>query len=118
MLLKLLKSKIHKATVTETKLHYQGSIAVDSELMDAVGLLPYESVMVADVDNGNRLETYIIPAPAGSRQVVILGPAARLVEPKDTIIILSFALFTPEEAKSHKPKVIVLDGKNDIVQRK
>jgi aspartate 1-decarboxylase len=84
--------------------------------MDAVGLLPYESVLVADMDNGSRLETYVVPAPAGSRQVVVLGPAAKLIKPKDTVIILSFALFTPDEVKKHKPKIVVLDADNKIVQ--
>ena len=113
--MKLLKSKIHRARVTETKLHYPGSLAVDSQLMDAAGLLPNEFVLVADIDNGSRLETYVVPAPAGSRQIVILGAAARLVNPKDIIIILSFGLFTPDEAKKHKPKIIVLDEENKIV---
>lgn len=114
MFVKLLKSKLHRATVTDAKLHYPGSIAIDSTLMEAAGILPYESVLVADLNNGSRLETYAVPAEADSGEVVILGPAARLVKPKDTIIILSFGFFTPEEAKDFKPKVVVLDENNKI----
>ena len=90
MFVKLLKSKLHCATVTETKLHYTGSIAIDSALMEAAGILPYESVLVADLNNGSRLETYAVGAEAGSGQVVVLGAAAQLIKPGDVIIILSF----------------------------
>jgi aspartate 1-decarboxylase len=114
MFVKILKSKLHRARVTETRLHYPGSIAIDPELMDAAGILPYESVLIADLDNGNRLETYAVPAEAGSRRIVILGAAARLIKPKDTVIILSFGFFTPEEAKEFKPKIAVLDENNNI----
>ncbi len=116
MFVKLLKSKLHRATVTDTKLHYAGSIAIDAELMEAAGFLPYEAVWVADLNNGNRLETYAVPAEANSGQVVILGAAAQLVKPGDIIIIFSFTYCTPEEAKIHKPKVIVLDENNKIKQ--
>jgi len=115
MLLKILKSKLHRARVTDAKLHYPGSIAIDSELMEAAGIVPYESVLLADVDNGSRLETYVVPAPAGSGEVVILGAAAQLMEKKDIIIILGFALMTPEEAEGFKPKVVVLDEDNKII---
>jgi len=114
MFVKLLKGKLHRATVTDAKLHYSGSIAIDSELMKAADILPYESVLIADLNNGNRLETYAVPAEAGSGQVVILGPAARLVKPKDIIIILSFGYYTSQEAEKLKPKVIVLDENNKI----
>ncbi len=114
MFIKILKSKLHRATVTDTKLHYPGSIAVDSELMEAVGLLPYESVFVADLNNGSRLETYVVPAEPGSGKVVIMGAAAQLVNPKDIVIIFSFGFYTPEEAKKAKPKIAVLDENNKI----
>ena len=117
MFVKILKSKLHRARVTETKLHYAGSIAIDSDLMDAVGLLPYESVFVADLNNGARLETYAVPAPAGSKEVVIMGAAALLVEKGDIVIIFSFAFLTPDEAKTFKPKVVALDEKNNIEKR-
>ena len=114
MFVKLLKGKLHRATVTDAKLHYPGSIEIDSTLMEASGILPYESVLVADLNNGNRLETYAVPAEADSGKVVILGPAAQLIKPKDIVIILSFGFFTPEEARDFKPKVVVLDESNKI----
>ncbi len=114
MFLKILKSKLHCATVTDTQLHYPGSIKIDSELMKAAGILPYESVLVADLNNGSRLETYAVCAEANSGQVMILGAAARLINPKDTIIIFSFGYYTPDEAKKHKPKVINLGQNNKI----
>jgi aspartate 1-decarboxylase len=114
MFVKILKSKLHRARVTETKLHYPGSIAIDSALMDAVGISPYESVLVADLNNGSRLETYVVPAQAGSGKVAILGAAAQLIEPEDVVIIMSFGLMTPEEAEQFKPKVAVLDENNKI----
>jgi len=114
MLVKILKGKLHRATVTDTKLDYAGSILIDSVLMESAGILPYESVLVADLNNGNRLETYAVPAEANSGQVVILGAAARLIKAGDIIIIFSFAYCTPDEAKKLKPKVIVLDENNKI----
>ena len=114
MFVKILKSKLHRARVTETKLHYPGSIAIDSALMEAAGILPYESVLIADLNNGSRLETYVVEAEAGSGKVVILGAAAQLVKANDIVIIMSFALLTAEEAKQFKPKVVVLDENNKI----
>jgi len=114
MFIKILKSKLHRATVTDTKLHYPGSIEIDSALMEAAGILPYESVLVADLNNGNRLETHVVPAEPNSGQVVILGAAAKLIAPKDIVIILSFCFFEPEEAKEFKPKIVVLDENNKI----
>jgi aspartate 1-decarboxylase len=112
----MLKSKLHRATVTDTKLHYAGSILIDSVLMESAGILPYESVLIADLNNGNRLETYAVPAEANSGQVLILGAAAHLIKTGDIIIIFSFVYCTPEEARKHKPKVIVLDENNKIKQ--
>jgi aspartate 1-decarboxylase len=114
MLVKILKSKLHRATVTDTKLHYPGSIAIDSALMEAAGILPYESVLVADINNGNRLETYVVPAETGSGKIVMLGAAAQLIQTKDIVIILGFGFFTPDEAKRFKPKIVVLDENNKI----
>lgn len=115
MFVKILKSKLHRARVTDAKLHYPGSMAVDSSLMEAAGLLSYESVLVADLDNGNRLETYVVPAEAGSGEIVILGAAAQLIKPKDIVIILGFGYLTPDEARDFRPKVIVLDENNQII---
>jgi aspartate 1-decarboxylase len=114
MLLKMLKSKLHRARVTETRLHYPGSILIDSALMKAAGILPYESVLIADLTNGNRVETYAVPAPANSGQIIVLGAAVRRVKKNDIVIIFSFAYCTPAEAKKLKPKVILLDEHNKI----
>jgi aspartate 1-decarboxylase len=114
MFLKILKSKLHRARVTETRLHYPGSIEIDSALMEAADIQPYELVLVADLNNGSRLETYAVPAEAGSGKISILGAAAQLIEPKDIVIIMSFAFLTPEEARDFEPKVVVLDEKNKI----
>ena len=116
MFVKILKSKLHRARVTDAKLHYPGSLAVDSALMEAADILPYESVLVADVNNGNRLETYVVPAEAGSGEIVILGAAARLIQPKDIVIILGFGYVSPEEAGDFKPKVVVLDENNKRIK--
>ena len=116
MLLKVLKSKLHRARITETRLHYPGSIEIDSALMEAAGILPYESVLVANLNNGSRLETYAVPGEAGSGAVVILGAAAQLAKPGDIVIIMAFGLCTPDEAAAIKPKVVVLDEKNNIVK--
>ena len=115
MLVKMLKSKLHRGRVSDTKLHYAGSIAIDSDLMDAVGLLPYESVIVADLTNGNRFETYVVTAEAGSGDIVIMGAAARLANKGDIVIIFSFALLDSQQAVEHKPRVVVLDENNKIV---
>jgi len=117
MLIKLLKSKLHRARVTEAKLDYPGSIEIDENLMWAAGIAPYEAVMVADLNNGHRLETYAVPGEPGSGRVVILGAAAQLVKPKDVIIVLSFALCTPEEAEELVPKVVLLDENNRIIRQ-
>ena len=114
MFIKMLKSKLHRATVTETKLHYTGSIAIDADLMAAANIIHYETIMIADITNGNRLETYAIPAPAGSGDVVVLGAAAHLIKARDIIIIFSFAWCTDAEAAELKPKVVVLDENNKI----
>jgi aspartate 1-decarboxylase len=116
MFVKLMKSKLHRATVTQTKLHYPGSIAIDSVLMEAAGILPYESVLVADLNNGNRLETYAVHEEADSGRIVILGAAAQQIKPKDLVIIIGFGFFTPEEAKEFKPKIVVLDENNKIIK--
>ena len=117
MFVKLLKSKLHCATVTETKLRYPGSIAIDAALMKAADILPYEVVQVADLNNGNRLQTYAIPNDANSGKIIILGPAAKLVKAKDTIIVFSFGYYTPAQARKLKPRVIILD-KNNKIKRK
>jgi len=117
MLIKVLKSKLHRARVTEAKLHYPGSIEIDENLMWAAGIVPYEAVTVADLNNGNRLQTYVVPGEPGSGRIVILGAAAQLVKAKDIIIIFSFAYCTPQEAGELAPKIVLLDENNRIVEK-
>lgn len=112
MLTKLLKAKIHRATVTFTDVNYHGSITIDRKLLDASGLLPNEAVVVADCENGNRFETYIIPAEAGSGRIEINGAAARLSAVGHKVIILSYVLATPAEIAGHKSRVVIVDDRN------
>ncbi|MBC8481785.1 MAG: aspartate 1-decarboxylase [Planctomycetes bacterium] len=114
MYIKFLKSKLHRIKVTDSQIEYPGSIGIDSELMEAADIAPYETVMIADVDNGSRLETYAVPAPAGSGDCVILGAAAHLVNKGDTIIIFSFQYLTKGEARGHKPKIVTFTEGNKI----
>jgi len=114
MFVKALKSKIHRATVTESRLEYPGSIGIDSDLLKAAGIMPYEAVLLADVTNGSRLETYVIPEEAGSGKVTILGAAAHLINPGDIIIIINFGFFTQEELAVHKPTIVIPDEHNKI----
>ena len=116
MLVKLLKSKLHRGRVTKTRLHYPGSIGIDKALMEASGILPYELVLVANLNNGSRFETYAVPVEAGSGEISILGAAAQLAKPGDIVIIMAFGMCTPEEVPQHKPKVLVLDEKNNVVE--
>ncbi|MDT8390757.1 MAG: aspartate 1-decarboxylase [Lentisphaeria bacterium] len=112
MHLSLLKSKIHKARITHCDLNYEGSLAIDQDLMDKVGMLPYEKILVVNATNGQRLETYAITAPRGSRVFCLNGAAARRGAVGDVITIMSFAGVTPEEAAGMTPSVIVLDAGN------
>ena len=116
MLIKLLKSKIHNATVTLTDVNYHGSITIDSDLLRACGLLPNEAVIVADSENGNRFETYIIPGEAGSGVIGINGAAARLSAVGHRVIIMSFVLLEPQEIARHKAKVVIVDDGNRVTQ--
>ena len=115
MQIQILKSKLHRGTVTSSTLHYPGSIGIDPVLMEAAGIVSYEKVLVADLNNGNRLETYVVPAEEGSGAIEILGAAAQLMHVGDLVIILAFATCTPEEATKVKPKVVVLGEGNTIL---
>ena len=117
MELTLLKAKIHRATVTQADLDYVGSITIDSELLDESGILEYEQVAIADIDNGNRFETYVIAGEAGSGIICLNGAAAKCVNVGDKVIIMAYAQMTPEEAKSHKPTVLFVDDKNKISRK-
>ncbi|MCQ2351303.1 MAG: aspartate 1-decarboxylase [Paludibacteraceae bacterium] len=106
MTIQLLKSKIHRVTVTDANLNYIGSITIDEDLMDAAGLIEYEKVSIVDNNNGERFETYVIKGERGSGVICTNGAAARKVQPGDIIIITAYAQMTPEEAKTFKPTVI------------
>jgi aspartate 1-decarboxylase len=112
MLITMLKSKIHRATVTGTELNYEGSITVDQDLLDEADILLGEQVHVLNVNNGSRLVTYAIAASRGSGTVLLNGPAARLGTAGDQVVILSYCQVTADEARKHKPVVILVDGKN------
>jgi aspartate 1-decarboxylase len=113
----LLKAKIHRAVVKQADLDYVGSITIDSDLLRESGILEYEKVEIADIDNGNRFETYAIAGEAGSGIICLNGAAARCVSEGDKIIIMAYAQMTPEEAKDHKPTVIFVDEDNKIVRK-
>jgi aspartate 1-decarboxylase len=114
MFLKLLKAKIHNATVTFTDINYHGSITIDPVLLEACGLLPNESVLVADCENGNRFETYIIRGEPGSGMIGINGAAARLSAVGHRVIVMGFVLVEPREAASHRAKVVIVDKQNKV----
>ncbi|TDQ45880.1 L-aspartate 1-decarboxylase [Actinorugispora endophytica] len=111
----MLNGKIHRATVTQADLHYVGSITVDADLMEAADLVDGEQVHVVDIDNGNRLVTYVITGERGSGVIGINGAAARLVSPGDLVIIISYAQLTEAERAEHRTKVVHVDGNNRIV---
>jgi aspartate 1-decarboxylase len=113
---KMLKSKIHRATVTGADLHYEGSITIDRELMEAADIIPYEAVCIWDVNNGSRFETYAIEGEPGSGVICINGAAARMVAPQDLVIIASFVNMSNAEALAHEPKLVFVDEKNRQLQ--
>ena len=117
MQLHMLKAKLHRATVTETKLDYHGSITIDADLLKAAGILPYEKVEIANLNNGSRFATYTIVGKAGSGVIGINGASARLCAPGDKIIVLCFATMDEEEAKKIKPVVLVMDEKNRVAEK-
>ena len=116
MLKTLMNGKIHRATVTDANLNYVGSITVDTDLLDAAGIDIHEKVQIVNNNNGARLETYAIAGKAGSGEICLNGAAARLVQPGDTVIIMSFVLLDKNEIANHKPKVVLVDKNNKITQ--
>lgn len=110
----MLKSKIHRATVTEANIEYEGSVTIDRDLLDAADMLPYESVDIWNCSNGQRLSTYVIEGEPGSGEVCVNGAAAHLVKPGDVVIIATFALATDSEARTWKAKRVFVDGRNRI----
>jgi aspartate 1-decarboxylase len=114
MLVKLMKAKIHRATVTQSDLHYEGSIGIDEDLLEASGILPFEAVHVWNVNNAQRFETYAIPNPRGSREIQVNGAAARLAHAGDLVIVASFCWMDSQAARSHQPRVLLLGEGNSV----
>lgn len=110
----MFKSKIHRATVTLSELYYEGSITIDADLLKASDILPFEKVQVVNVNNGSRLETYTLEGPSGSGMICLNGPAARLGAVGDEVIIITYSQMSDEEAKQHKPKIVLVDKENKI----
>ena len=116
MYITMLKSKIHRVTVTQAELNYVGSITIDKALMDAAGLIEYEKVQVVDIDNGARLETYVITGEENSGCICLNGAAARCVQVGDKVIIMAYAQLSSDEAENHRPKVVFVNEKNEITE--
>ncbi|MGG1659689.1 aspartate 1-decarboxylase [Brevibacillus sp. NRS-1366] len=116
MLRTMMKAKIHRATVTEANLNYVGSITIDKNLLDALDILPNEKVQIVNNNNGARLETYVIEGAPGSGVICLNGAAARLVQEGDIVIIIAYAMMSDEEARTYKPRVAIMDEKNQIIQ--
>lgn len=116
MKLTIFKSKLHQMRVTEANLLYEGSITIDEDLLDKAGILAYEKVQVVNITNGARLETYTIPGERGSRVCCMNGAAARITQVDDRIIVIAYAEMTPEEARNHKPNVVIVDENNEPKQ--
>lgn len=114
----MFKSKIHRAVVTEANLNYMGSITIDRDLMDAADILLNEKVQVVNNNNGARFETYVIEGPRGSGTICLNGAAARLVQPGDSVIIITYAVMSDEECKTFRPKMVFVDAENKIVETK
>ena len=116
MEISMLKSKIHRAVITQAELNYVGSVTIDEELMEAAGLYEYERVHISNVNSGSRIETYVIAGERGSGVICLNGAAARSGQKGDLVIIMAYADMTPAEAKTHKPQVVFVDGDNKIVR--
>src|SRR6201999_961106 len=112
----MLKSKLHRATVTQADLHYVGSVTIDEDLMDAADLLAGEQVTIVDVTNGARLETYVIPGERGSGVLGINGAAAHLVHPGDLVILIAYAAMADREAREFRPRIVFVDGRNRVAE--
>jgi aspartate 1-decarboxylase len=117
MLREMFKSKIHRATVTDADLHYEGSIGIDKNLLEASGILEYEKVDVWNITNGARIHTYAIESPRGSGEICLNGAAARHFHPGDMVIIATFAMVDEEELKTFRPTVVQVDEKNNIINK-
>ena len=116
MEISMLKSKIHRAVITQAELNYVGSVTIDEELMEAAGLYEYERVHISNVNSGSRIETYVIAGERGSGVICLNGAAARSGQKGDHVIIMAYANMTPEEIKTHRPKVVFVSDKNEVVR--
>ncbi len=114
MLLTMMKAKIHRAVVTQTELHYEGSVSIDKDFLDRSGILPHEQVDVLDINNGQRFTTYALEAPRGSRTIGVNGAAARLVQKGDRVIIVAYGQMPAEEARNYRPVVLQMNEDNSI----
>ena len=114
MLVTLMKAKLHRATVTQADLDYEGSIAIDADLLDAAGIFPHEQVDVLNITNGQRFTTYAIEAPRGARVIGVNGAAARLVQKNDKVIVVTYGQLPQEQARQWSPTVVLLDDRNEI----
>lgn len=112
----MMKSKIHRATITSADLHYEGSLTLDADLMEAADLIPYEEIQVVNVNNGARFSTYVITGPRGSGVLQLNGAAARLGHPGDLVILISYGVFDAAETERHTPRVVFVDEDNHIVR--
>lgn len=112
----MMKGKIHRARITEANLNYVGSITIDEDILEKVDIIPNEKVQIVNNNNGARLETYVIPGARGSGIICLNGAAARLVQKDDVIIIISYALVSEEQLKNHRPKIAIMNEKNEIEQ--
>jgi aspartate 1-decarboxylase len=117
MRLSLLKSKLHLAMVTRSDLHYHGSLTIDPDLMDAVGFVPYEAILVSNVATGLRAQTYVLPGVRGSRSIELNGAMARIGAVGDRIIVMAFAEYEADEVEGHQPQVVALDHRNQTIER-
>jgi len=113
---RMMKSKIHRATVTEADLHYVGSVTVDPDLMEAADILEFEQVAIVDIDNGARLETYVIAGERGSGVIGINGAAAHLVHPGDLVILIAYGVMNEQEVKEYSPRVVFVDADNKQIE--
>src|SRR5947209_9402467 len=111
----MMKSKIHRARVTDCDLHYVGSITIDPDLLEAADIREFEQVAVVDVDNGARFETYTIAGERGTRELKVNGAAARLVHKGDTVIVISYGIYDPEDLERYDPRVVHVDANNDVI---
>ena len=117
MQLELVKSKIHRAVVTSTELHYTGSIGIDALLLEASGILPHEKVQVVNINNGQRIETYVFPLPKGSREISLNGAAARTAVKGDCVIIITYCTLPAEDAVHHQPTFVFVNNENILIEQ-